>query len=79
VIVPLAIDHAYFAPAPADGTEALFPEELAQTEVGAEITADGNARTTALVVATGEAQALAVAVTRYWPDADAGAERTWGF
>ena len=74
VIVPLVIDQEYVSPPPADGTEAL-PEKFGQMDAGAEIAAEGSARTLAFVVATGEGQPLAVAVTRYWPDADVGAER----
>jgi len=45
VIVPLAIDQAYVAPGPADGTEALLPEEFGQTEGTAEIEMTSGSRT----------------------------------
>src|SRR4051795_798687 len=41
VMVPLLIDQAYVAPAPAFGTEALLPVEVAQTFAGVVIVADG--------------------------------------
>src|SRR5260221_11430225 len=78
-IVPLAIDQAYVAPAPADGTEALLPEEFAQIEAGAEIADEGKARTRTPVVAAGEAQPLIVTVTPYVPEAEGGADRICGF
>jgi hypothetical protein len=63
VIVPFVIDQLYVAPKPAPGTEALLPPELAQTEEGAVITADGTVPTTALVVAGAEVHPATVAVT----------------
>jgi hypothetical protein len=63
VIGPLAIDHAYVAPSPADATEALLPEEFEQTEARAEIAAKGSARTRTSVVAAAETQPSTVTTT----------------
>src|SRR4029079_11012011 len=63
VIVPFPIDHVYVAPTPASGTEALWPPELEQADDGAVIVASGDVLMTAVVIATGDAQELAVAVT----------------
>jgi hypothetical protein len=41
VIEPFVIDQAYAAPAPAFGTEAMLPAEVAQTVAGVVIVADG--------------------------------------
>lgn len=41
VIVPFVIDQEYAAPAPALGTDAVFPDEPAQTAAGAVIVAEG--------------------------------------
>jgi len=79
VIVPFVIDQLYVAPAPAEGTEALLPEEFGQIDVGADIAAEGSARMTTVVVAAGELQPLTVAVTPYTPAAESGADRICGF
>jgi len=63
VIVPFPIVHEYVAPAPASGTEAPWPPELEQAEDGAVIVASGDVLTTAVVIATGDGQEFAVAVT----------------
>jgi len=55
--------HEYVAPAPASGTEAPWPPELEQAEEGAVIVASGDVLTTAVVIATGDGQEFAVAVT----------------
>src|SRR3954451_17088507 len=41
VMLPLVMDQAYVAPAPALGTDALLPAETAQTFAGVVIVADG--------------------------------------
>jgi hypothetical protein len=41
VMLPLVMDQAYVAPAPAFGTDALLPAETAQTFAGVVIVADG--------------------------------------
>src|SRR5215831_11006223 len=63
VIVPLVIDQAYVAPAPASGTDAGWPLELGQTAPAVVITADGPARTVAVVVAGAEAHPPTIATT----------------
>jgi hypothetical protein len=63
VIVPFPIDHVYVAPAPASGTEAPWPPEFEQTEDGAVIVASGDVLMTAVVMATGDGQEFAVAIT----------------
>lgn len=49
VMLPLAIDHVYVAPAPAFGTDALLPAVVAQTPAGVVIVADGTALNTTVV------------------------------
>src|SRR5436309_15341980 len=51
VIEPFTIDHAYVAPAPAFGTEALLPAVVAQTVAEVVIVADGIGLMTTVVEA----------------------------
>ena len=67
-IVPPVMDHVYIAPAPASGTEAVFPVEVAHTVGGAVIVASGLAFT--ITTALPEEEPLAkfasaIAVTVY--------------
>jgi hypothetical protein len=79
VIEPFPIDHVYVAPIPASGTEAPCPPEFAQTEDGAVIVESGDVLTTAVVIAAGERQPEAVAVTLYVPAAARVADEIDGF
>jgi D-arabinose 5-phosphate isomerase GutQ len=49
VMVPLVIPQEYVAPAPAFGTDAVCPDELAQTDDGAVIVASGSGSIVTLV------------------------------
>jgi len=79
VIVPFVIDQEYVAPAPASGTDAVWPVALGQSVVGAVISEEGSGFTVARVVAGADVHPATVAVTLYVPEAAGVAEAIEGF